>query len=61
MSMRNIDRFQQIIVIILTWLMAFVVLVATVDLVYVLARDLILPPIGLQIGESLNFFGLMLC
>gem|GEM_PF-3568406 len=57
MSMRNIDRFQQIIVIILTWLMAFVVLVATVDLVYVLARDLILPPIGLQIGESLNFFG----
>ena len=60
MSMRNIDRFQQIIVIILTWLMAFVVLVATVDLVYVLARDLILPPIGLQISESLNFFGLIL-
>ncbi|HOV52186.1 MAG TPA: phosphate-starvation-inducible PsiE family protein, partial [Methanothrix sp.] len=32
----------------------------TVDLVYVLARDLILPPIGLQISESLNFFGLIL-
>ena len=60
MSMRYIDRFQQVIVIILTWMMAFVVLVATVDLVYVLARDLILPPIGLQIGESLNFFGLIL-
>lgn len=29
-------------------------------MVYVLARDLILPPIGLQIGESLNFFGLIL-
>lgn len=56
-----LDRFQRIIVAILTWTMAAVVLFATIDLIYELASYLISPPVGrLEIKELLGFFGSIL-
>jgi len=56
--MTYLDQFQKIIITVLTWLMAFVVLLTTINLIYILALDLISPPpIILQINELLGFFG----
>jgi uncharacterized membrane protein (DUF373 family) len=56
--MTYLDKFQKIIISILTWLMAFAVLMATVNLVYILVSGLITPPfVILQIDELLGFFG----
>lgn len=56
-----LDRFQRIIVAILTWTMAAVVFFATIDLIYDLASYLISPPVGrLEIKEILGFFGSIL-
>ena len=52
-----LTKFQKILVAFLAWIMALVVLLATVDLIYVLAMDLISPPIGrLDISELMSIF-----
>lgn len=56
-----LDRFQRVIVAVLTWTMAAVVLFATIDLISELALYLISPPVGrLEIKELLGFFGSIL-
>jgi len=56
-----LNKFQKIIIAILAWIMAMVVLLAIVDLIYVLAMDLISPPIGrLDISELVSIFGSIL-
>jgi uncharacterized membrane protein (DUF373 family) len=56
-----LERFQKIIVAVLSWTMAVVVFFATIDLLYELARYLISPPVGLlEIKELLGFFGSIL-
>lgn len=56
-----LDRFQNIIITVLSWTMAVVVLFATIDLIYNLALYLITPPFGrLGITELLEVFGSIL-
>jgi hypothetical protein len=55
--MTYLDRFQNAILALLTWIVALVTLVATLDMIYTLAKYLILPPESLQINELLNLFG----
>jgi len=58
--MTYLDRFQDAILALMTWTMAAVTLIATVDVIYTLAQYLILPPVSLQINELLSFFGSIL-
>lgn len=56
-----LDRFQRMIVAVLSWTMAVVVFFATIELIYKLASYLISPPLGLlEIKELLGFFGSIL-
>jgi uncharacterized membrane protein (DUF373 family) len=56
-----LEKFQRIIVVVLSWTMAVVVFFATIELIYDLARYLIYPTIGLlEIKELLGFFGSIL-
>lgn len=58
--MTYIERFQNLILALLTWTMALVIIAATLDVIYALAKYLILPPVSLQIDELLSFFGSIL-
>jgi uncharacterized membrane protein (DUF373 family) len=58
--MKYIGRFQIAILTILAWTMVLVTLVISMDLIYNLARYLLLPPINLQINELSSFFGSIL-
>jgi len=58
--MTYLERFQNTILALLTWTMTLVTFVATLDVIYTLAKYLILPPVSLQINELLSFFGSIL-
>ncbi|MCX6674714.1 MAG: phosphate-starvation-inducible PsiE family protein [Methanothrix sp.] len=58
--MTYLERFQNTILALLTWTMTLVTFVATLDVIYTLAKYLILPPVSLQINELLGFFGSIL-
>ncbi|MCX6681113.1 MAG: phosphate-starvation-inducible PsiE family protein [Methanothrix sp.] len=55
-----LERFQSIILALLTWTMTIVTLLATLDVIYTLAKYLIFPPLSLQTTELLSFFGSIL-
>jgi uncharacterized membrane protein (DUF373 family) len=55
------DHFQRAILTILTALMGLVILLATLELIYIMARDILSPPIILlDANEILNIFGYFL-
>ncbi len=58
--MTYIERFQNAILAILAWTMTLVTLLVTLDVIYTLAKYLLLPPVNLQINELLGFFGSIL-
>ncbi len=58
--MTYIERFQNAILTILAWTMTLVTLLVTIDVIYNLAKYLLLPPLNLQINELLSFFGSIL-
>ncbi|HWQ20740.1 MAG TPA: phosphate-starvation-inducible PsiE family protein [Methanotrichaceae archaeon] len=58
--LKYIDTFQKIIIAALMWLMALVVFIATMELVYILVKDIFFPLGGLEIEELLGFFGYIL-
>jgi uncharacterized membrane protein (DUF373 family) len=58
--MTYIERFQNAILAILAWTMTLVTLLVTLDVIYSLAKYLLLPPANLQINELLSFFGSIL-
>jgi len=59
--MNYLDTFQKIIIAVLTALMGLVVLLATLELVYIIALDIISPPfIFLDVNELLRIFGYFL-
>ena len=56
-----IKRFEKIIIRVLVILMAFVLLLSTVELAWVIIKDIITPPILLlEIDELLEIFGLFM-
>jgi uncharacterized membrane protein (DUF373 family) len=59
--MSYLDHFQRAILIILTALMGLLILLATLELIYILARDILSPPIMLlDTKEILSIFGYFL-
>jgi uncharacterized membrane protein (DUF373 family) len=59
--MNYLDIFHKVIITALTWLMGLVVLLATIELIYLLALDILTPPLFLlDIGELLDIFGYFL-
>ena len=59
--MNYLDIFHKVIITVLTWLMGLVVLLATLELIYSLALDILTPPLFLlDIGELLDIFGYFL-
>jgi uncharacterized membrane protein (DUF373 family) len=61
MLMSYFDTFQKIIIAVLTALMALVVMLATLELVYIIALDILSPPLVLlDANELLNIFGYFL-
>ncbi len=61
MRLSYLDKFQKFIIVILAILMGFVVMLATLELVYVIALDLLSPPIVLlDSKELLDIFGYFL-
>jgi uncharacterized membrane protein (DUF373 family) len=59
--MNYLDIFHKVIITVLTWLMGLVVLLATLELIYLLALDILTPPLFLlDIGELLDIFGYFL-
>jgi uncharacterized membrane protein (DUF373 family) len=59
--MNYLDLFHKVIITVLTWLMGLVVLLATLELIYLLALDILTPPLFLlDIGELLDIFGYFL-
>ena len=59
--MQVIKKFQKIIVLVLVALMAVVLLLSTVELAWVIIKDVITPPILiLEIDELLEIFGLFM-
>ena len=59
--MSYLDQFQKAILTVLMALMSLVVLLATLELIYVLAIDILSPPILLlEINELLSIFGYFL-
>ncbi|MGB3943856.1 MAG: phosphate-starvation-inducible PsiE family protein [Methanothrix sp.] len=56
--MERLARFQNVVLLVLTWLMALVVLLATAELFYIIAREVATPPLlFLEIDQLLNIFG----
>jgi len=56
-----LDRFERIVMHVLLAVLAAVVLLATVELVWVIAKDVLTPPVFvLEIHELLDLFGLFL-
>jgi uncharacterized membrane protein (DUF373 family) len=61
MLMNYPDTFQKIIIAVLTALMALVVMIATLELVYIMVLDILSPPfILLDANELLDIFGYFL-
>lgn len=61
MQRNYLDTFQKIIITVLTALMGLVVLLATLELVYIIALDILSPPfILLDANELLSIFGYFL-
>lgn len=61
MRLSYLDKFQKFIIVILAILMGLVVMLATLELVYVIALDLLSPPIVLlDSKELLDIFGYFL-
>jgi uncharacterized membrane protein (DUF373 family) len=59
--MNYLDLFHKVIITVLTWLMGLVVLLATLELIYLLALDILTPPLFLlDLGELLDIFGYFL-
>ncbi|HEY6942324.1 phosphate-starvation-inducible PsiE family protein [Dokdonella sp.] len=59
--MRYLEQFERLIVVVLVVLMAGVVLLATIELAWILVQDVITPPVLLlEIQELLDLFGLFL-
>ncbi len=59
--MRYLDQFERLMVGVLLVLMAGVVLLATIELAWILVQDVITPPVFLlEIQELLDLFGLFL-
>jgi len=48
--MAYLERFQNVILTLLTWTMALVTFLVTIDVIYTLAKYLLLPPVNLQIN-----------
>lgn len=55
-----IAKLQELIILLLTWVMAVVLIITAVELVWTLFQDVILNVFGLQMKELLNFFGTIL-
>jgi uncharacterized membrane protein (DUF373 family) len=56
-----LDRFERIVMYVLLMVLAAVVLLATVELVWVIVKDVLTPPVFLlEIHELLDLFGLVL-
>ncbi len=61
MHLSYLDKFQKIIIAILTILMGLVVMLATLELIYVIAFDILSPPLVLlDADELLDIFGYFL-
>ena len=61
MRLSYLDKFQKIIIAILTILMGLVVMLATLELIYVIAFDILSPPLVLlDADELLDIFGYFL-
>lgn len=59
--LHHIQRFEKVIIVALAIMMGVVVLLATIELAFILVRDVVSPPIIiLEIGELLELFGLFL-
>ncbi len=59
--MERLTRFQNAILMVLTWMMALVVLLATLELFYIIVSDIATPPLVLlEIDELLEIFGYFL-
>lgn len=56
--MERLAKFQNKVLLALTWLMALVVLLATAELLYIIVREIATPPlVFLEIDQLLNIFG----
>ena len=59
--MERLTKFQNAILMILTWMMALVVLLATAELFYIIVADIVTPPLVLlDIDQLLEIFGYFL-
>jgi len=59
--MERLTKFQNAILMVLTWMMALVVLLATAELFYIIAADIVTPPLVLlDIDQLLVIFGYFL-
>ena len=59
--MERLTKFQNAVLIFLTWMMAVVVLLATTELFYIIIREIVTPPfLLLEIDQLLEIFGYFL-
>ncbi len=59
--MERLTKFQNAILMVLTWMMALVVLLATAELFYIIVADILTPPLVLlDIDQLLEIFGYFL-
>ena len=59
--LHHLQRFEKVIIVALAIMMGVVVLLAVIELAFILVRDVVSPPIIiLEIGELLELFGLFL-
>jgi uncharacterized membrane protein (DUF373 family) len=59
--MERLTKFQNAILMVLTWMMALVVLLATAELFYIIIADIVSPPLVLlDIDQLLEIFGYFL-
>ena len=59
--LHHLQRFERVIILALTIMMAIVLLLATIELAFILVQDVVSPPVFiLEIDELLDIFGLFL-
>jgi uncharacterized membrane protein (DUF373 family) len=59
--MERLTKFQNVVLLVLTWMMALVVLLATAELFYIIVIDIASPPLVLlEIDQLLEIFGYFL-
>jgi uncharacterized membrane protein (DUF373 family) len=59
--LHHLQRFERVIILALTIMMAIVLLLATIELAFILVKDVVSPPVFiLEIDELLDIFGLFL-